>query len=152
MLSAVRHLNAFETLQSLSPPTVTWAQQWDTLKEQWAAGTPTEEIAQNLGRTVSAVLTQAARLGLPRRQAQGRKPNASSTKKPRENNILLFRIPVKFQGVQEPERVHLVKERNCLMCSSTFHSHGSHNRICSKCKSGATYQNGHEEGFRVLTA
>ena len=35
-------------------------------------------------------------------------------------------------------------KRKCLMCGDTFHSTGSHNRICKRCKSTQAWREGRD--------
>jgi len=150
-----------QQLQDLKPAAVTWAQQWDDLKVMWVGGVPVDEIAARLNRTVSAVLTQAARIGLERRAASGRKSQGKNqtpyVKRLRpvlvHSNVVSFSRVRSASGaaVESPVQANK-KPRNCLMCSSAFNSHGSHNRICRRCKDTNCYQAGHENEYRILSA
>lgn len=144
--------STFEKLNELSPRVTTWAEQLDELRDMWMAAVPTEEIAERLGRSPSAVLTQAARLELPRRAPSGRKARTSGEiKKSRAGitptNVITF--PLRAETARTPSAR---KTRDCLMCHTSFNSHGSHNRICPRCKTGAAYQGGHEDGYAVRIA
>jgi len=149
-----------QQLQDLKPATVTWAQQWDDLKVMWVEGVPVDEIAMRLNRTVSAVLTQAVRIGLERRAMPGRKPEGKNqtprvVKRPVlvHSNVVSFSRVRSHSGaaVESPVQANK-KPRNCLMCSSAFNSYGSHNRICRRCKDSNCYQAGHENEYRILSA
>jgi hypothetical protein len=147
-----QRLQILKSMEQRAPAATTWAEQWDELKIMWHAGVPADEIAENLNRSVSAVLTQATRLGLARRTAPGRKskhPPATAYK----TNVIAFKARHHAPETEEalPPR-HKKQDRSCLMCSTSFVSHGSHNRICPRCKSGAAYQVGHEEAYKVMTA
>lgn len=149
-----------QKLHDLKPATLTWAQQMDDLKAMWLDGVPTDEIAERLGRTRSSVLTQAVRAGLERRAAPGRKPQGTTTprapKKPAlrvvQTNILSFPVRGYSGSVVQTTQPADKKSRTCLMCSTSFQSHGSHNRICNRCKDCAGYQAGHDQEYSILTA
>ncbi len=151
------HKSTLKQLKTLEPATVTWAQQWEDLRAMWVEGVPVEEIALRLNRTVSAVQTQAVRIGLERRAPSGRKPQVPN-KTPRRpvlvhSNVVSIAHVRSYSGaVVEASSQNLKKPRNCLMCNTAFNSHGSHNRICTRCKDGACYQGGHDNEYRVLSA
>lgn len=151
--------NTLRKLDNLQPATTTWAEQIDDLRQMWVDGTPTEEIAEKLGRSVSSVLTQAVRIGLPRRASSGRKPrNEQAATQPRKAPVRMNVIAFPVRGysgasVSTAETAVAVhKARNCLMCSSSFQSYGSHNRICNRCKDTNCYQSGHDHEFSVKIA
>ena len=52
-----------------------WHDQDGLLRDMWLRNQTPQAIASALGRSVPAVMTRAARLGLPRRSAPGRKPS-----------------------------------------------------------------------------
>jgi hypothetical protein len=144
--------NTLKKLEALKPVVVTWAQQMPELIQSWNEGLPTEEIAARLGRSVSSVLTQAVRAGLPRRTPSGRKPQQTETvqkhrKLPVVTNIIAF---PRAQAEASPTVVK--KARSCLMCGTAFQSRGAHNRICQRCKCSATYQCGHDDGYALMSA
>jgi hypothetical protein len=146
-------------LHNLKPATITWAQQWDDLRALWAEGMPVEDIAARLNRTVSAVLTQAVRIGLERRAPSGRKPQRGKEPQTPRRPVLVHSNVVSISQVRgyhgtvvESPPQNQKKSRNCLMCKTDFNSHGSHNRICTRCKDGASYQSGHDNEYRVLSA
>lgn len=150
--------NTLRKLDNLKPATVTWAEQIDDLRQMWTDGVPTEDIAEALGRSVSSVLTQAVRIGLPRRASSGRKPRNPETNKEKKpvaprTNVVAFPVRT-YSGAATPatETAHVHKTRSCLMCSSSFQSYGSHNRICNRCKDTQSYQNGHDHEFCIKIA
>ncbi len=55
-----------------------WQEQDGILREMWMRNQSPTAIAEALGRSVPAIMTRAARLGLPRRFAPGRKPGRRS--------------------------------------------------------------------------
>jgi len=144
--------NILQKLQALSPPTVTWAEQGHDLREMWFENTPTEEIAQRLGRSANAVLTQAARMGLPRRVASGRKGRTAAPRLPDSGGMMKLRMDFSARAQPMVPVQSMRKERQCLMCSTAFQSSGAHNRICQRCKAGVHYQSiGDACEYEVLT-
>ncbi len=126
-----------------------WQAQDPILRDLWIKRTP-EEIAVLLGRTVGAIRTRAARLGLPRRAPPGRKPGSRMMRE--EDLSALHGVPYpsgESEGqVFKPKRIRPAEEkpaidppvrRICLMCLSEFPSLGRHNRICPSCKESAEY-------------
>jgi hypothetical protein len=114
----------------------TWTEQDQTLQALWQKGDSPEAIAVVLGRSVPAVMTRAARLGLPRRFAPGRKarlPDPSSS----DTRPVVRPKPV-VQPAATEEEVPLIL-RVCLMCLTRFKSQGPHNRICPRCKDSPEY-------------
>jgi hypothetical protein len=132
---------------SAIPPVISWQDQDDQLRVLWRENKSPEEIADILGRSVAAVMTRAARLGLPRRAAPGRKRGYKRTEAPRRVKAMppRSRTP-RTGGVQEEEadplRPSEVASRICLMCLKKFQSQGRHNRICPTCKGSADYSTG----------
>lgn len=118
-----------------------WQEQDPLLRDLWMQNQTPAAIAQALGRSVAAVMTRAARLGLPRRFAPGRKPG----RRPAENGNLsrssLGRTN-KAAAVESTETKPQASPRICLMCLTKFDSLGRHNRICSTCKNSAEYESG----------
>ena len=113
------------------------------MRDLWMQNKTQQEISDALGRSVAAIMTRAARLGLPRRAAPGRKPG--STRRVLDGN-----------GHSAPPRASMPRQsssrapgdsistaqpstRICLMCLSSFPSQGRHNRICSSCKGTSEY-------------
>lgn len=114
--------------------TPAWIEQDEQLREMWAGGTSLDDIAITLDRTVTAVLTRAVRLGLPRRAAPGRKKYGEG--RPANSNIIKKpRVSQRKQGAASENS----KIRLCLMCGDGFNSAGPHNRICNSCKSSSEY-------------
>ncbi len=60
-----------QSVQASSPPS--WLDQDVALRRLWEENKTPEAIAEELGRSIAAIMTRAARLGLPRRSAPGRK-------------------------------------------------------------------------------
>lgn len=115
-----------------------WQEQDGTLRDMWMQNKTPQEISDVLGRSVPAIMTRAARLGLPRRAAPGRKPGSGATRR--------FPTP----DGQRPPRRSIVSDsapavvshagvRVCLMCLRKFESAGRHNRICAPCKGSSEY-------------
>jgi hypothetical protein len=119
-----------------------WAQQDPVLRDLWAQNVTPDEIGNRLGRSVAAVMTRAARLGLPRRSSPGRKPlvrTAGAATTPRQRPARAFTQEM-FKDVLGPNAARAM--RTCLMCVHPFQSAGSHNRICPKCKGSPDYEAG----------
>ena len=118
-----------------------WHEQDERLRELWMGHMGPPEIAEVLGRTVSAIMTRAARLGLPRRMAPGRKMGYKL--KPKDSFVVSSapRTPV-YEAVKVPTVGEITSTRVCLMCLSKFESAGRHNRICAPCKGSADYVRG----------
>jgi hypothetical protein len=120
----------------------TWGEQDVVLRTMWAGNDSPEAIAEALGRTVSAIMTRAARLGLPRRFSPGRKAIV--------RNAETQSVTVRRRSVRSTEPRIMTEMmangpramRLCLMCVNPFQSHGAHNRICPKCKGSPDYENG----------
>jgi hypothetical protein len=120
-----------------------WQEQDGILRDLWMQNKTPQEISAVLGRSVAAIMTRAARLGMPRRSAPGRKPGSrrilqegqdqntqSRAAMPRTTNR------VAREGEEPPPQV---SARICLMCLRSFQSQGRHNRICSNCKGTSEY-------------
>jgi len=119
-----------------------WAQQDPILRDLWAKNLTPEQISVHLGRSVAAIMTRAARLGLPRRFAPGRKPIVRAAGTPalqRQRPARSFTKEM-FGEALTPTAARVM--RMCLMCTHPFQSHGSHNRICPKCKGSPDYESG----------
>jgi hypothetical protein len=119
-----------------------WAQQDAVLRDLWSQNMTPEDISVRLGRSVAAIMTRAARLGLPRRFAPGRKPliRAAGTPVPqRQRPARTFTKEMFGETLNSPAARVM---RMCLMCTHPFQSHGSHNRICPKCKGSPDYESG----------
>jgi hypothetical protein len=113
-----------------------WQEQDAILRDLWLQNKTPQEISVVLSRSIAAIMTRAARLGLPRRSAPGRKPGMSLPKPqvrastPRSSRA----------AAQESETPSQVSTRICLMCLHPFQSQGRHNRICPSCKSSSEYE------------
>lgn len=113
-----------------------WSEQDTVLREMWMRNQTPAAIAEALGRSVSAIMTRAARLGLPRRFAPGRKPGVSP------QNTVARRAPQLPDGTTATGALMPATNttpRVCLMCLKKFQSLGRHNRICSTCKNSSEY-------------
>ena len=121
----------------------TWAEQDELLRTLWLAGEAPPVIADRLGRSVAAIMTRAARLGLPRRFAPGRKPTGRRNFLPMQRSATAR--PAGEQGVRTLPGEAVTRpltEHICLMCLTKFPSQGPHNRICQSCKESNDYQAG----------
>jgi hypothetical protein len=119
----------------------TWQEQDDILRKMWIGNQPPAAIAQALNRSVPAIMTRAARLGLPRRFAPGRKRGARAPEQARgPSSNLATRTTVSTSEPVEP--AIQLQTRVCLMCLTKFQSQGRHNRICSSCKNSAEFESG----------
>lgn len=119
-----------------------WQEQDDTLRDLWMQNKTPQEISDRLGRSIPAIMTRAARLGLPRRAAPGRKPGVSSARRGPpygDNTITMSRRAAEPQADAEREVMPQLSLRICLMCLRKFESAGRHNRICAPCKGSAEY-------------
>ncbi len=113
-----------------------WNVQDPTLKQMWETGDPPQKIAEALGRSVAAVMTRAARLGLPRRFAPGRKPL------PKDGSDMRSAIRAKSAAASITRLERPTTLRVCLMCLEKFPSAGAHNRICTSCRDTPEYTAG----------
>jgi hypothetical protein len=113
-----------------------WTEQDEQLSALWQKGEKPEAIAQVLNRSVAAVMTRAARLGLQRRFAPGRKPKKLGYDDMNQANLRnMAKLNAQLQTVQSQ-----MSHRICLMCLSRFQSAGRHNRICQSCKDSPEYR------------
>lgn len=119
-----------------------WAEQDPILRDLWSKGATPEIIGAQLGRSVAAIMTRAARLGLPRRSAPGRKRvmRSPEEQRARQNQRTTLHRSSLFREALQPKEG--AATRVCLMCVSPFQSAGRHNRICPKCKGSADYEAG----------
>jgi hypothetical protein len=123
-------------------PAPNWQEQDQLLRDMWMQNKTPQEISGALNRSIPAIMTRAARLGLPRRSAPGRKPGRRALE---GNNGLL---PPETRRASAPRSSMALPEdapvqtslRVCLMCLSRFESTGRHNRICMSCKHSAEYE------------
>lgn len=118
-----------------------WQEQDATLRDLWLQNKTPQEISDVLNRSVAAIMTRAARLGLPRRAAPGRKPGSrrmpDSSGEQQHTRVSTPRPATRV--ATEGEVVAQPSARICLMCLRSFQSQGRHNRICSSCKGSAEY-------------
>jgi hypothetical protein len=123
-----------------------WQQQDGMLRDLWMQNKTPQDISAILGRSIPAIMTRAARLGLPRRTAPGRKPGSGGTRRlPSADDADpiqdVRRAASKPKKADPPPRELEPHEglRVCLMCLKKFASEGRHNRICVPCKGSAEY-------------
>ena len=123
-----------------------WQEQDNILREMWMRNEPPAAIAEALSRSVPAIMTRAARLGLPRRFAPGRKPGRrpfDTTENQQSTRAGTQRAKAPPSTDTESGSVNTqVSMRICLMCLSKFQSLGRHNRICPTCKNSAEFESG----------
>ena len=128
------------------PTSPSWVDQDEVLRAMWTDNKTPDEISAVLGRSVAAIMTRAARLGLPRRAAPGRKRGYKRSEAPRRVAPAAgARVRVLVPSDQDEEEVYAQPQsmmRVCLMCLNKFQSQGRHNRICPSCKGSAEYATG----------
>ncbi|MDE1901917.1 MAG: hypothetical protein KGI37_09775 [Alphaproteobacteria bacterium] len=134
-----------------TPPLLgpSWQEQDGLLRDMWLQNKTPQEISAVLGRSVAAIMTRAARLGLPRRAAPGRKPGRSRMNMGagQEGGATISNGPAAGSGQNRAARQAAPAEnaapqasaRICLMCLRSFQSMGRHNRICPSCKGSSEY-------------
>ena len=122
---------------ALSGPS--WQEQDVVLREMWTQNKTPQEISDALQRSIPAIMTRAARLGLPRRSAPGRKPGQRSSNSTQSTNYAAQRRAPARTGSYADTAVQ-TSPRVCLMCLKKFESAGRHNRICATCKGSAEYE------------
>ncbi len=140
-------------------PQPSWAEQDPVLRTLWGENKTPEEISAQLGRSVAAVMTRAARLGLPRRAAPGRKRGYKRTDLATRSAASAVRVRVRMPRAKDDEAFEdepkpEIKLRVCLMCLNKFQSMGPQNRICPSCKGSAEYATGNSTPdftFKVTT-
>jgi len=152
-----------ETPQALEGPMASagpsWLDQDETLRRLWSENKSPEDISVALGRSVAAIMTRAARLGLPRRAAPGRKRGYKRSDAPRKlppagTTRVRVALPVHRDEEIETYAAPQVMIRVCLMCLGKFQSQGRHNRICPSCKGSAEYATGSSTpdfSFKVIS-
>jgi len=136
-----------------------WLDQDETLRRLWSENKSPEDISVALGRSVAAIMTRAARLGLPRRAAPGRKRGYKRSDVPRKlppagTARVRVTLPAPHDEDIEPYAAPQVMPRVCLMCLGKFQSQGRHNRICPSCKGSAEYSTGSSTpdfSFKVIS-
>lgn len=130
------------------PAGVSWLDQDEQLRTLWIEKKSPDEISAVLGRSVAAIMTRAARLGLPRRAAPGRKRGYKRTDAPKRKTStssaprIRVRAATHDNAEEEAAAKARMKSRVCLMCLNKFESLGSFNRICPGCKGSADYVKG----------
>lgn len=131
-----------------APQSSNWLDQDETLREMWLKNEPPSQIAESLGRSVAAIMTRAARLGLPRRSAPGRKPGYQRKKASVQSQANARERSVAVASHLADSRIdagttnNMPMVRICLMCLNKFPSEGRHNRICPSCKGSSEYSSG----------
>jgi hypothetical protein len=123
---------------------MTWHLQDALLRDLWKQNLPPMAIAEKLNRTVAAVMTRAARLGLRRRFAPGRKAGQRYEHRRPRTTLPAKRLrKMVEQGMALPEATNpAMSMRICLMCLKKFLSTGRDNRICPECKGSSEYAAG----------
>ncbi len=116
----------------------TWQDQDILLRDLWSQNKSPQEISSTLGRSIAAIMTRAARLGLPRRSAPGRKPG--SRRPPQDGEVRLSSPRPSSNRRPENSGEIQTSTRICLMCLRSFPSLGRHNRICPSCKNSSEYE------------
>jgi hypothetical protein len=117
-----------------------WHEQDKVLRDMWLQNQTPQAISEALNRSIPAIMTRAARLGLPRRSAPGRKPGRRSLD---ERGMPTMPVPrVQTRTAQETVRAAApaTSSRICLMCLTKFESLGRQNRICPSCKGSSEYE------------
>ena len=117
-----------------------WQEQDATLRDLWLKNQSPQVIADALGRSVPAIMTRAARLGLPRRAAPGRKPGVRRQEMGGQGISVGSGERVRPVYQSAPSVAVQTSPRVCLMCLTKFESLGRHNRICSTCKGSSEYE------------
>jgi hypothetical protein len=120
-----------------------WQEQDSLLRELWLQNKTQQEISEILNRSVAAIMTRAARLGLPRRSAPGRKPGSrrlpgAQDQQGTPRTVSQPRTVARAMR-DATENAPQPSARICLMCLRSFQSMGRHNRICPSCKSSSEY-------------
>jgi hypothetical protein len=139
--------NTEASIRSQTSSPLSWQDQDETLRSMWSENKSPEEISAVLGRSIAAIMTRAARLGLPRRAAPGRKRGYKRTEIKRKVMAPAgTRIRVSAPSLHEEEAEDFkppeIMMRVCLMCLNKFQSQGRHNRICPSCKGSSEYATG----------
>ncbi len=120
---------------SVSAPS--WQEQDILLRDLWTQNKSQQEISAILGRSVAAIMTRAARLGLPRRAAPGRKPGSRRVV---TGDVRMTSPRPSSNKSSESKEAVQTSTRICLMCLRSFPSQGPHNRICPSCKNSSEYE------------
>lgn len=138
-LSATEMIAASSSEDALPTSGPTWQEQDGRLRDMWLGNQPPQVISEALGRSVAAIMTRAARLGLPRRASPGRKPGQRRFDQQGAGQATTARTPARMPVIDKmaPPQTSL---RVCLMCLNKFESLGRHNRICSSCRNSSEYE------------
>jgi hypothetical protein len=115
-----------------------WQEQDILLRDLWIQNKTPQEISAVLNRSVAAIMTRAARLGLPRRSAPGRKPGSRRVLQGDDVRLTSPRPSSNKPPENNPDAG--TSTRICLMCLRPFPSLGRHNRICPSCKNSTEYE------------
>ena len=115
-----------------------WQEQDGLLRDLWLKNQSPQVISEALGRSVPAIMTRAARLGLPRRSAPGRKPGVRTQEM--VGGVAVGTGSRARPSYQAPSAAVQTSPRVCLMCLTKFESLGRHNRICPTCKGSSEYE------------
>lgn len=116
-----------------------WQEQDKILRDMWLQNQTPQAISEALNRSFPAIMTRAARLGLPRRSAPGRKPG----RRPLDDKGMPISPVTRSmaRSVQSTAQVApTTSSRVCLMCLNKFESLGRQNRICPSCKGSSEYE------------
>lgn len=116
-----------------------WQDQDPVLRDMWMQMKTPQEISAVLERSVPAIMTRAARLGLPRRAAPGRKPGRRAVNPDGTTQTYQPRVRAASVYAADAGAPPTVSVRTCLMCLTNFESAGRHNRICNSCKNSGEY-------------
>jgi hypothetical protein len=119
-----------------------WQEQDGMLREMWMHNQLPAEIAKALDRSIPAIMTRAARLGLPRRFAPGRKPGRRPMEAAGTARETARSASTAAREAEALENSAQISMRLCLMCLTKFQSMGRHNRICPTCKNSAEFESG----------
>ncbi|MBV8549313.1 MAG: hypothetical protein JO126_07650 [Alphaproteobacteria bacterium] len=123
---------------SVRPEGPSWQDQDPVLRDMWLQMKTPQEISAVLNRSVPAIMTRAARLGLPRRAAPGRKPGRRAVNPDGTPQVYQPRVRAAAAYTADAPAA-VVSLRVCLMCLKQFESAGRHNRICNSCKGSGEY-------------
>jgi len=127
-----------DVLQAAGTPS--WQEQDELLREMWLRNQTPQAIAESLGRSTAAIMTRAARLGLPRRSSPGRKPGQRHSELPGQEGRKQNLAPARAAAPESTMLTPQTSPRVCLMCLTKFQSLGRHNRICSTCRNSSEYE------------
>ena len=117
-----------------------WQEQDGALRDMWLQNKTPQDISLVLNRSIAAIMTRAARLGLPRRAAPGRKPGSRRILPGLQSEETRAAMRSTARPLREGEIAPQSSARVCLMCLRSFQSQGRHNRICSSCKGSSEYE------------